>query len=123
MEADQAFIAAILTVISYSINSVVIIFDRVRENVREHPKRILSTNINDAINSTLGRTVNTSASTMVVLLMVFILGGESLRGFIFALLVGVAAGVYSSVFNAGSLAHDMIAGKKKEEVAVEKVKK
>ncbi|MCL2510903.1 MAG: protein translocase subunit SecDF [Bacteroidales bacterium] len=123
MEADQAFIAAILTVISYSINSVVIIFDRVRENVREHPKRILSTNINDAINSTLGRTVNTSASTMIVLLMVFILGGESLRGFIFALLVGVAAGVYSSVFNAGSLAHDMIAGKKKEEVAVEKVKK
>jgi len=124
MEADQAFIAAILTVISYSINSVVIIFDRVRENVHDHPKRTLANNINDAVNSTLGRTVNTSASTLVVLFMVFILGGESLRGFIFALLVGVTAGVYSSVFNAGSLAYDMIAGKKKEEVpVVEKGKK
>ena len=122
MEVDQAFIAAILTIIGYSINSTVIIFDRIRENVTEHPKRTLFSNVNNAINSTLGRTVNTSGTTLVVLLMIFSFGGESIRGFIFALLVGVIAGTYSSIFNAGELAYDLIIGKNKEEevVAVEK---
>jgi SecD/SecF fusion protein len=124
MEVDQAFIAAILTIIGYSINAVVIIFDRIRENLREHPKRILFDNVNNAINSTLGRTVNTSGTTLVVLVMIFTFGGESIRGFVFALLVGVLAGTYSSIFNAGSLAYDLIIGKKKEEaVVVEKVGK
>ena len=125
MEVDQAFIAAILTIIGYSINSTVIIFDRVRENVTEHPKHTLFNNVNNAINSTLGRTVNTSGTTLVVLLMIFSFGGESIRGFIFALLIGVLAGTYSSIFNAGELAYDLIIGKKKEveEVAVEKTGK
>ena len=123
LEVDQAFIAAILTVIGYSINGVVIIFDRVRENVYEHSKRTLFTNMNNAINSTLGRTINTSGSTILILLMIFLFGGESIRGFIFAMLVGIAAGTYSSIFNAASLAYDMINGKKGEEEIVEKGKK
>jgi len=124
MEVDQAFIAAILTIIGYSINSVVIIFDRIRENVNEHPKRTLFGNINNAINSTLGRTVNTAGTTLIVLLMIFMFGGESVRGFVFALLVGILAGTYSSIFNAGELAYDMIGGKKHDEaVAVEKAGK
>jgi SecD/SecF fusion protein len=118
MEVDQAFIAAILTVIGYAITSTVIIFDRIRENVTEYPKRTLFININNAINSTLGRTVNTSGSTVAVLLMIFILGGESIRGFIFVMLWGVLVGTYSSIINAGGLAYDMIMGKKKEEVAI-----
>jgi SecD/SecF fusion protein len=120
MEVDQAFIAAILTIIGYSINAVVIIFDRIRENVHEHSKRTLFNNVNSAINSTLGRTVNTSGTTMIVLVMIFMFGGESIRGFIFALLIGILAGTYSSIFNAGPLAYDMIIGKKKEEEVVEK---
>jgi len=123
MEVDQAFIAAILTVIGYAITSTVIIFDRIRENVTEYPKRTLFVNINNAINSTLGRTVNTSGSTVAVLLMIFILGGESIRGFIFVMLWGVLVGTYSSIINAGGLAYDMIMGKKKEEVLIEKTVK
>ncbi|MDR0364725.1 MAG: protein translocase subunit SecDF [Bacteroidales bacterium] len=117
MEVGQSFIAALLTIIGYSINSTVVIFDRIRENVSWHPKRTLGENVNNAINSTLGRTVNTSASTLVVVLMIFIFGGESVRGFVFALLCGIAAGTYSSIFNAGELAFDMITArdKKKEE--------
>ena len=108
LEVDQSFIAAILTVIGYSIMDTVIIFDRIREYRVLYPKRDLETNINTAINSTLGRTINTSGITLVVLIVIFIFGGEILRGFIFALLVGVAVGTYSSVFNATPVAYDLI---------------
>jgi SecD/SecF fusion protein len=108
LEVDQSFIAAILTVIGYSIMDTVIIFDRIREYRALHPKWDLRTNIDLAINSTLGRTINTSGITLVVLIVIFIFGGEVLRGFIFALLIGVAVGTYSSVFNATPVAYDII---------------
>ena len=102
MEVDQSFIAAILTVIGYSINATVVIFDRIREYKELYPKRSLQEQVNGAINSTLSRTFNSSGSTLVVLLMMFIFGGEVIRGFIFALLVGVAAGTFSSVCISGN---------------------
>ncbi|NVO04166.1 MAG: protein translocase subunit SecDF [Bacteroidetes bacterium] len=108
MEVDQSFIAAILTIIGYSIMDTVIIFDRIREYNILYPKRELSININGAINSTLGRTINTSGVTLVVLITIFIFGGEILRGFVFALLLGVIVGTYSSVFNATPVAYDII---------------
>lgn len=115
LEIDQTFIAAILTIIGYSINDTVIIFDRVREFVGLHPKRTLMNNINTGINSTLARTINTSGTTIVVLLMIFIFGGEVIRGFSFALLVGILVGTYSSVFVAGSLAYDLITNRGKND--------
>lgn len=108
MEVDQAFIAAILTVIGYSINDTVIILDRIREWNVLYPKRDLRTNMNGAMNSTLGRTLNTSLTTFVTLLAMFIVGGEVIRGFIFALLVGIGVGTYSSIFNATPIAYDLI---------------
>jgi SecD/SecF fusion protein len=108
LEIDQQFIAALLTIIGYSIMDTVIIFDRIREYNILYPKRDHKQNINDAINTTLGRTINTSGITLVVLIVIFIFGGEILRGFIFALLVGVAIGTYSSVFNATPIAYDLI---------------
>ena len=91
----------------------VIIFDRSREYRALYPKRELADNINAAINSTLGRTVNTSGVTIVVLVVIFIFGGEVLRGFTFALLVGVISGTYSSVFNATPVAYDIIMWQKR----------
>ena len=107
MEIDQAFIAAILTVIGYSINDTVVIFDRVREYNKLYPKREKNVNINDALNSTLSRTFSTSMSTFVVLLAIFIFGGETIQGFVFALLVGVIVGTYSSLFIASPIAYDI----------------
>ena len=107
MEIDQAFIAAILTVIGYSINDTVVIFDRVREYNKLYPKREKKVNINDALNNTLSRTFSTSVSTFVVLLAIFIFGGETIQGFVFALLVGVIVGTYSSVFIASPIAYDI----------------
>lgn len=123
MEIDQAFIAAILTIIGYSINDTVIIFDRIREFTKLHHKRDLSTNINEALNSTLARTFNTSGTTSVVLLTIFIFGGEIIRGFTFALLVGVLVGTYSSLFTASPIAFDLIKIKKGKEPVSEKSKK
>ncbi len=108
LEINQAFIAAILTIIGYSINDTVVIFDRIREYMTLYPKRVISENINKAICSTLSRTLNTSGTTIVTLLAMFILGGENLRGFIFALLVGVIIGTYSSVFVATPIAYDIL---------------
>jgi SecD/SecF fusion protein len=108
MEIDQSFIAAILTVIGYSINNVVIIFDRVRENLALYPKRPNYQNFNAAINSTLGRTVNTAGTTIVVLVAIFIFGGEVIRGFIFAMGAGIILGTYSAIFISNPLAYDMI---------------
>ncbi|MDG1262149.1 MAG: protein translocase subunit SecDF [Flavobacteriales bacterium] len=99
MEIDQAFIAAILTVIGYSINDTVVVFDRIREYLGLYgSKREEKDIINDALNSTLGRTINTSLSTFVVLLTIFVLGGDNIKGFVFALMVGVVVGTYSSIF-------------------------
>ncbi len=108
LEIDQAFIAAILTIIGYSINDTVIIFDRIREYMGLYPKKDLNTNVNNALNSTLARTVNTSGTTLVVLIIIFIFGGEIIRGFTFALLAGVAIGTYSSLFNASPIVYDLI---------------
>ena len=112
MEVDQSFIAALLTVIGYSINNVVIIFDRIRENLSLYPKRENYTNFNSAVNSTLGRTVNTAISTIIVLIAIFFFGGEVIRGFIFAMLAGVIAGSYSGIFIATPLALDLLGLKK-----------
>ncbi len=108
LEINQAFIAAILTIIGYSINDTVVIFDRIREYISLYPKREMKDNINKAICSTLSRTLNTSGTTIVTLLAMFILGGENLRGFIFALLLGVIIGTYSSVFVATPVAYDIL---------------
>ena len=111
MEIDQAFIAAILTIIGYSINDTVVIFDRIREYLGLYPKRDFRENINNAIASTLSRTINTSGTTLVTLLAIFCFGGETIRGFIFALLLGVIIGTYSSVFIATPIAYDLMSKK------------
>ena len=108
LEVNQAFIAAILTIIGYSINDTVVIFDRIREFIALYPKREIKDNINNAICSTLSRTMNTSGTTLVTLLAIFIFGGENLRGFVFALLLGIIIGTYSSVFVATPIAYDIL---------------
>lgn len=107
MEIDQSFIAAILTVIGYSINDTVVVFDRVREYHHLYPKRERLQNMNDALNHTLSRTFSTSMSTLVVLLAIFCFGGETIRGFVFALLMGVIVGTYSTLCIATPLAYDI----------------
>ncbi len=119
MEVDQSFIAAVLTVIGYSINATVVIFDRIRENVNLHPKTSWKDNMNNAVNSTLTRSFNTSGSTLVVLLAIFIFGGDTIRGFIFALLVGVLAGTFSSVFLSSPFAYVLMGGNKKDKQIAE----
>ncbi len=113
LEIDQAFIAAILTIIGYSLNDTVVVFDRVREYMNDNKKKGVHELINGALNSTLSRTINTSLTTFVVLLIIFVFGGEVIRGFMFALMVGVVVGTYSSLFVASPLMLDTI--KKKEE--------
>jgi SecD/SecF fusion protein len=121
LEVNQAFIAAILTIIGYSINDTVVIFDRIREYIGLYPKRDIKTNIDNAICATLSRTINTSGTTLVTLLAIFICGGETIRGFVFALILGVIIGTYSSVFVATPIAYDLQrkAGKKLEGVVNE----
>ena len=114
MDVDQSFIAAILTIIGYSINDKVVIFDRIREYQTLYPKRSIRDNINNAINRTLARTVNTSGTTFVVLLAIFLFGGEVIRGFIFALMFGVVIGTYSSVFVATPIAYDLFSKKTRD---------
>ena len=114
LEIDQAFIAAILTIIGYSINDTVVIFDRIREYNVLYPKRNIRENINNALSSTLVRTLNTSGTTLVTLLAIFVFGGATIRGFVFALLVGVIVGTYSSLFIATPLAYDMLPASEKE---------
>ena len=106
MEIDQAFIAAILTVIGYSLNDTVVVFDRIREFLNEHSTWEFKKTVNSALNSTLSRTLNTSFTTLVVLISMFMLGADSLRGLLFALIVGVIVGTYSSVFVATPIMHD-----------------
>jgi len=106
MEIDQAFIAAILTVIGYSLNDTVVVFDRIREFLNEHTGWSFDKTINSSLNSTLSRTLNTSVTTLVVLLAMFIFGADSLRGLLFALIVGVLVGTYSSLFIATPIMYD-----------------
>jgi SecD/SecF fusion protein len=107
MEVDQTFIAAILTVIGYSINDTVVVFDRIRETIGLYPKRDRFQVINDALNSTLSRTFNTTLSTLVVVLCIFILGGSTIRSFTFAILLGIIIGTYSTLFVATPIAYEI----------------
>jgi SecD/SecF fusion protein len=106
MEIDQSFIAAILTVIGYSVNDTVIVFDRIREYIKLYPKRDRMTIMNDAINNTLSRTFSTPFSTLIVLIIIFIFGGETIRGFVFAMLFGITVGTYSSIFIASPITYE-----------------
>ncbi|MBP5364697.1 MAG: protein translocase subunit SecDF [Bacteroidales bacterium] len=108
MEIDQSFVAAILTIVGYSINNTVVIFDRVRESFRNNPKSDALDVINKALNSTLGRTINTSVTTLVTLIVIFIFGGEVVRGFVFAMLVGMFIGTFSSLLLATPLAYEIV---------------
>lgn len=112
MEIGQSFIAAILTVVGYSLNDTVVIFDRVREFLGDYPNRKYSENVDTALSSTLGRTINTSLTTLLVMLSIFFFGGDSIKGFMFALIVGVVVGTYSSLFVATPIMYDAT---KKEE--------
>ena len=116
LEVNQAFIAAILTIIGYAINDTVVVFDRIREFLGLYPKRTLAENVNKAINSTLSRTINTSATTLVTLIAIFLFGGETIRGFIFALILGVCIGTAATIFVATPIAYGLMtrADKKKE---------
>ncbi|MDR2915216.1 MAG: protein translocase subunit SecDF [Tannerella sp.] len=107
MEVDQTFIAAILTVIGYSINDTVVVFDRIRETIKDYPKRDRYQVINDALNSTLSRTFNTTLSTFVVVLCIFLLGGTTIRSFTFAIMLGVLVGTYSTLFIATPIAYEI----------------
>ena len=106
MEINQAFIAAILTVIGYSLNDTVVVFDRIREFINDNTKKEFNNTVNSALNSTLSRTLNTSLTTLLVLIAIFTFGGESIRGFMFALIIGVLVGTYSSVFIATPVMFD-----------------
>lgn len=108
MEIGQSFIAAILTVIGYSLNDTVVVFDRIREYFNDHPSWKMDKIINGALNSTLSRTLNTSLTTLIVLFSIFIFGAESIRGLIFALIVGVLVGTYSSLFIATPVMYDTV---------------
>lgn len=116
MEIDQAFIAAILTVIGYSLNDTVIVFDRIREYFGEHPGWKMNRIIDVALSSTLSRTLNTSFTTLIVLLSMFFLGAESIRGLLFAIIVGILVGTYSSLFIATPVMYDSIKRKKVEDL-------
>ena len=118
MSIDQSFIAAILTVVGYSINDTVVVFDRIREYMGLQSKRSLQDVMNGAVNSTLARTINTSVTTLLVLITIFIFGGEVIRGFIFAMMIGIAVGTYSSLFVATPITYDLLnrSAKKNAEV-------
>ena len=115
MEVDLTFIGAVLTVIGYSINDKVVVFDRIRENLQLHPKADLQQLFNDSINQTLARTINTSLSTLLVLLCILFLGGESIRSFAFAMCLGVVVGTLSSIFVASPIAY-IVMGRRIKEV-------
>jgi len=112
MEIDESFIAVILTVIGYSINDTVVVFDRIREYLSEHKRDSNIVVFNKAINATLGRTLNTSASTLVVLLVIFLLGGLSIKGFVFGMFMGILVGTYSSIFIASATTVDLLRERK-----------
>lgn len=118
MEIDQTFVAAILTVIGYSVNDKVVVFDRVREYRNLYPKRNLFAVINDALNATLARTINTSVSTILVILMILFFGGEAIRSFVFAMLIGIIVGTFTSLFIAAPIAYNLMSKKVETEAEV-----
>ncbi len=126
LEVDQTFIGAVLTVIGYSINDKVVVFDRIRENLKRHPKEDLQINFNNSINQTLARTINTSISTLLVLLCILFLGGKSIQPFAFAMTLGVVFGTFSSIFIASPIAYLLmgrqIKDRRLEEAPAEAVK-
>ena len=117
LEIDQTFIGAILTAIGYSINDKVVVFDRIRENLGLYPKRPTMRLFNDSLNSTLTRTIMTSATTLLVLLCIFFLGGDSIRSFAFAMILGVIFGTLSSIFLAAPIAYRVLGKKRVQEAA------
>ena len=119
LEIDQTFIGAILTAIGYSINDTVVVFDRIRETIGLYPKRDRYQVINDALNSTLSRTFNTSLTTLVVVLCIFILGGATIRSFTFAILLGIIIGTYSTLFVATPIAYELQKKKINKKAAAE----
>lgn len=125
LEVDQTFIGAVLTVIGYSINDKVVVFDRIRENLKLHPKQDIQVLFNDSINQTLARTINTSFSTLIVLLVILLLGGKSIQPFAFAMTIGVIFGTLSSIFIASPIAYLLmgksIKDRRTEEIATEAV--
>jgi SecD/SecF fusion protein len=114
LAVDMSFIAAVLTIIGYSINDTVIVFDRIREYVHLHPKQDAMKTYNDAMNSTLRRTFSTSLTVLVVLFAIFLFGGIAIKGFVFALLFGILFGTYSSVFVATPIAYDTLMRRQKK---------
>ena len=123
MEINQDFIAAVLTVLGYSINDTVIVFDRIREYLRERKSISLAGLFDDSISSTLGRTFNTSFTTILVILAIFLFGGDNMKGFMFALLIGIGFGTYSSIFIASAIAYDCLKGRKKDAPPVHEINK
>ena len=117
LEVNQAFIAAILTIIGYAINDTVVVFDRIREFLSLYPKRPFYENVNNAVNTTLARTINTSMTTLVTLIAIFLFGGETIRGFIFALILGVCIGTAATIFVATPIAYDLMAKADKKKAA------
>jgi SecD/SecF fusion protein len=111
LEIDQVFIGAILTVIGYSINDKVVVFDRIRENINLYGKRDRQVIFNDSLNQTLARTINTSVTTLLVLVIIFLFGGDSIRSFSFAMILGVIFGTLSSIFIAAPVAYLTLGGK------------
>ncbi len=122
VEVDSTFVAAILTVLGYSINSTIVIFDRIRENRELHPKQGFTDLINESINQTLGRSINTSVAVLLLVLCLFLFGGDTTKAFSLALVIGVIAGAYSSVFIAGSILSDLtrVRGVDKNEIRAAK---
>jgi SecD/SecF fusion protein len=116
LEIDQQFIAAVLTVVGYSINDTVVVFDRIRELIGLYPKRDRKNTINNALNATLSRTFSTTFSTVLVLIIIFIFGGDVIRGFIFALLIGISVGAFSTLFVASPIAYEIQSRKKRKEL-------
>ena len=116
LEVDQTFVGAVLTAIGYSINDKVVVFDRIRENLNLYPQRETAKLFNDSINQTLTRTLMTSLTTLLVLLCIFILGGDSIRSFAFAMILGVVFGTMSSIFLAAPIANRVL-GKKRAAAA------
>ena len=117
MELDSSFVAALLTVVGYSVNGTIVIFDRIRENLGLYPKRPTMRLFNDSLNSTLTRTIMTSATTLLVLLCIFFLGGDSIRSFAFAMILGVIFGTLSSIFLAAPIAYRVLGKKRVQEAA------
>ncbi|MBL0042992.1 MAG: protein translocase subunit SecF [Flavobacteriales bacterium] len=116
LEIDEAFIAVILTVVGYSINDTVVVFDRIREYLVEHKHDSTIGVFNRAINATLGRTLNTAGTTLVVLLVIFLFGGDSIKGFVFGMFMGILIGTYSSIFVASTITVDLLKNKNPETV-------